>query len=169
MDDRRMKFSRWASCAVIAGAMIGPVALAQSDGDITAAQAELPRQDLIITGADKVPHVFSVEIAKTSREQAVGEMFRTSIPDNQGMLFVWPYPQISQMWMKNTLVPLDIVFVGLDGKVNAIEENTVPQSLAQIESNGPVKATLELNGGVTAKLGIRVGDSVASKALPLKS
>lgn len=81
------------------------------------------------------------------------------------MLFVWQGERNSQMWMKNTLVPLDMVFVGADGLIKAIAENTVPESLAVIDSQAAVHATLELAGGTTAKLDIRVGDKVQCKAL----
>ncbi|MBO6085556.1 MAG: DUF192 domain-containing protein, partial [Acetobacter sp.] len=81
------------------------------------------------------------------------------------MLFLWSKPQPIEMWMRNTLVPLDMVFIGTDRRIQAIAENTVPQSLAHIRSHGPVIATLELAGGVTAKLGIVVGDKVEAASL----
>ncbi|ACI50859.1 protein of unknown function DUF192 [Gluconacetobacter diazotrophicus PA1 5] len=143
----------------------GPACAQDADDTPTQAQPELPRQPLTITGHDGVKHVFSVELATTPRQQRVGEMFRTSIPADRGMIFVWPYPQQSDMWMENTLVPLDIVFIGEDGRISSITENAVPQSLARISSHGPARATLELQGGLTAKLGIVVGDKVESKAL----
>jgi uncharacterized membrane protein (UPF0127 family) len=79
------------------------------------------------------------------------------------MLFDWGTPRDSQMWMKNTLVPLDMVFIGQDGTIRAIAENTVPESLAVIDSRGPARATLELAAGTTARLNIRVGDKVAQR------
>lgn len=148
------------------GGVAAVAAHADDMSEPTQAQAELPREPLTITSADKVAHVFSVEVARSRREQEVGEMFRTTLADDRGMLFVWPYAQQSDMWMKNTLVPLDIVSINADGTINAITENAVPRSLAQIQSDGPVIATLELAGGVTARLGIRVGDKVTGKALP---
>lgn len=131
---------------------------------ITKAQPELMKESLVITTKDHVKHVFSVEVAKTAKEQEIGEMFRTAIPENGGMLFLWPAPQQSTMWMKNTLVPLDMVFINADHHIQAIAENTVPYSLAPIGSQGPVTATLELKGGITQQLGIKVGDYVESKA-----
>ncbi|MBN8904064.1 MAG: DUF192 domain-containing protein, partial [Rhodospirillales bacterium] len=83
--------------------------------------------------------------------------------EDGGMLFDWKSPRESQMWMRNTLVPLDMVFINADGRIRSIAENTVPQSLAIVDSRGPVRATLELAGGVTAKLGIRVGDLVKQR------
>jgi uncharacterized protein len=102
-------------------------------------------------------------MATTEAEQRVGEMFRKSVPPDGGMLFVWDTARESPMWMENTLVPLDMVFINPDGTIRAIAENTVPQSLAIIPSHGPVLATLELAGGTTAKLNIVVGDKVEQR------
>jgi uncharacterized membrane protein (UPF0127 family) len=144
------------------GAALPVVALAQSS-DPTEAQKELPKEPLTIVGKDGATHVFQVEIAAKPDEQRVGEMFRTAIPPDGGMLFDWGFAHESQMWMKNTLVSLDMVFINADGTIRAIAEETTPRSLAPIDSRGPVKATLELAGGVTAKLGIRVGDTVKQR------
>lgn len=146
-----------------AGATWGLPALAD-DGEPTQAQPVLPKEPLSIVSASG-RHVFSVELAKTPRQQQVGEMFRTQVPADGGMLFPWGAPQQSDMWMENTLVPLDIVFIGPDQRVQAIVENAVPQSLAHISSHGPALATLELAGGVTARLGIMVGDKVEAASL----
>jgi uncharacterized protein len=140
-----------------------PVSLAAQTTEPTKAQPELPKEKLIIVGQDGKQHPFNVEMALTEAQQETGEMFRTSVPDNGGMLFVWEVPQESQMWMKNTLVPLDMVFINPDGKIRTILENTTPQSLAVLDSGGPVKATLELAGGLTEKLNIRVGDTVKQR------
>jgi uncharacterized membrane protein (UPF0127 family) len=129
----------------------------------TEAQKELPKEKLVIAGKDGVEHVFQVEMALNPDDQRVGEMFRTSVPEDGGMLFDWGSARDSQMWMKNTLVSLDIVFIGADGTIRSIAEETTPRSLAAIDSRGPVRATLELAGGVTAKLGIRVGDTVKQR------
>ncbi len=131
--------------------------------DATGPQPALPKEKLTIVTRDGGKHDFTVEMALKSAQQTVGEMFRTSVPDDSGMLFDWGMSRESQMWMKNTLVPLDMVFIKSDGTIGAIAENTVPQSLAVIDSHGPVRATLELQGGITAKLGIRVGDHVQQR------
>jgi len=120
----------------------------------------LPTQKLTIVGHDGTKHDFTVEMALTPAQQETGLMFRHEVPADHGMLFVWDVPHEVPMWMKNTLVPLDMVFIGADGKVIHIAEDTVPQSLAEISSGGPVKATLELQAGITEKLYIRVGDKV---------
>ncbi|MFT8951784.1 MAG: DUF192 domain-containing protein [Gluconobacter sp.] len=132
---------------------------------IRQAQPVLPTAPLTITTQDGVKHAFTVELAKTYREQEVGEMFRKELPKNKGMLFLWPQPQVSDMWMRNTLVSLDIVFIDSTNHVHAIAEKAVPLSEAILSSDGVVANTLELAGGVTEELGIRVGDTVSSPAL----
>jgi uncharacterized membrane protein (UPF0127 family) len=105
-------------------------------------------------------HKFIVEVATTPREQQVGEMFRTNIPADHGMFFDWGSPRPMAMWMKNCPVPEDMLFINNNGVITHIAEDTVPYSLANISSEGPVRATLELQGGITAKLDISVGDKV---------
>jgi uncharacterized protein len=139
-------------------------ALAQAP-EPTGPQPELPKEKLVIVTHDGQPHVFNVEMALKQDQQTVGEMFRTTVPDDGGMLFAWNFPRNSQMWMRNTLVPLDVVFINADGTIRSITENTTPRSLAIIDSHGPVRATLELAAGVTAKLDIRVGDTVKQRIL----
>ncbi len=128
--------------------------------DTTKAQPPLPTEKLVIVTHDGVHHDFNVEMAKTSEQQTVGLMFRPSVAPDGGMLFDWGHPEPSQMWMKNTIAPLDMVFINADGTIRHIAENTVPQSLAVIDSHGSVRATLELAAGTTARLDIRVGDRV---------
>ncbi len=129
----------------------------------TAAQPKLPTETLSIVADDGKTHSFTVELPVTQQQQDTGEMFRTSIPADTGMLFVWPQPQIAQMWMENCPVPEDMVFIGADGIIKSIAENTVPYSLKNISSGVPVLATLELQGGITAALNISVGDRVIAK------
>ncbi|HSZ94604.1 MAG TPA: DUF192 domain-containing protein [Acetobacteraceae bacterium] len=129
----------------------------------TGPQPELPKERLVITTRDGVHHEFSVEMAITPDQQTVGLMFRPSVPAEGGMLFDWGIPRDSQMWMRNTIAPLDMVFINADGTIRSIAENTVPESLAVIDSRGPVRATLELAAGTTARLNIRVGDKVQQR------
>lgn len=162
--------ARLALCVFVASAghaAATRVLAADLSGAPTAAQAELARETLVIRSANEA-HQFSVELAKTPKQQEIGEMFRTEVPADRGMLFVWPTPQQSDMWMENTLVSLDIVFIGEDGRIQSIIENAVPRSLAHLSSRGPVAATLELQGGLTAKLGITVGDTVQTPSLSKK-
>lgn len=101
-----------------------------------------------------------IEIAKTMAEQAQGLMFRTRLADTQGMLFPHDKPRESRMWMRNTYIPLDMVFIRADGTVHRIAAMTEPMSEAIVASEGPVAAVLELNGGAAARLGLKVGDKV---------
>lgn len=128
--------------------------------DPTGPQPTLPKAPLTIIDDQGKAHHFQVEMATTPAEQETGLMFRTSVPADGGMLFVFPTIQPEPFWMKNTLVPLDMVFINADGTIRAIAENTVPYSLAPVDSGGPVKAVLELQGGLTAKENISVGDQV---------
>ncbi len=136
--------------------------------NITHAQPLLPRETLTIITHDGKRHVFNVEMAKTPDQQTIGLMFRTHVGDDEGMLFDWGVPRESQMWMRNTLVPLDMVFISADGSIRTIAENTVPKSLAVVASHGPVRATLELAGGITEKDDIRVGDRIEGAIFPAK-
>ena len=142
---------------LLALASFAPVVRAE---DLNGPQPELPKEKLVIVTRDGTQHAFNVEMALTPRQQEIGEMFRTAVPVDGGMLFDWGSSRDSIMWMKNTLVPLDMVFINADGAIRSIAENTVPHSLAAISSRGPVRATLELAGGTTARLNIRVGDTV---------
>ncbi len=126
----------------------------------TGPQPELAKEKLVIVTRDGVRHVFQVEMARTIDQQTVGEMFRPSVPADGGMLFVWDQVQESDMWMRNTIASLDMLFIGADGTITHIAEDAVPESLAIISSGGPVRATLELAAGTAKRLDIRVGDHV---------
>jgi uncharacterized membrane protein (UPF0127 family) len=106
-------------------------------------------------------HVFAVEMATTPEEQAKGLMFRRQLPEGQGMLFDFHREQPTSFWMKNTYVPLDMIFIRADGRILRIAENTVPLSEALVPSGGPVLAVLEVVAGTAKKLGIAPGDRVA--------
>ena len=142
---------------------LSPLPALAQDPNPTGPQPELPKERLVITTRDGVQHEFMVEMATKPDQQTVGLMFRPSVPSDGGMLFDWGTPRDSQMWMRNTIAPLDMVFINADGTIRSIAENTVPQSLAVIDSRGPVRATLELAAGTTARLNIRVGDKVQQR------
>ena len=142
---------------------LAPICAGAQTSNPTGPQPELPKERLVIKTRDGVQHEFMVEMAKTPDQQTVGLMFRPSVPPDGGMLFDWGTPRDSQMWMRNTISSLDMVFINADGTIRSIAENTVPQSLAVIDSRGPVRATLELAAGTTARLNIRVGDKVQQR------
>ena len=104
--------------------------------------------------------IFGVEMAVTPDEQAKGLMFRRELPEKQGMLFDFHREQPTSFWMKNTYIPLDMIFIRADGRTLRIAENTVPLSEALVPSGGPVRAVLEVIGGTAKKLGIAPGDRV---------
>lgn len=105
-------------------------------------------------------HAFEVELAVTDAQQRKGLMFRRQMPANAGMLFLYDNGSRVTMWMSNTYIPLDMLFIAADGRITHIVERTVPFSTELIGSNGPVRAVLELNGGTASRLGIEVGDVV---------
>ncbi|HMO09705.1 MAG TPA: DUF192 domain-containing protein [Paracoccaceae bacterium] len=100
---------------------------------------------------------FSVELALTPAEQARGLMFRESMARSAGMLFVYPRPQRASFWMRNTLIPLDMIFAGADGTVSHVHANARPRDETPIFGGDAVLAVLEINGGLAARLGIVPG------------
>ena len=115
---------------------------------------------LEIAGKNGV-HVFSVEIAANDEQRARGLMFRKELPEGHGMLFDFQREQEVAFWMKDTYIPLDMIFIRGNGRILRIVENTVPLSIQQVPSGGPVRAVLEVIGGTARKLGIAPGDQVA--------
>jgi len=111
---------------------------------------------------------FTVEVARTEQEQARGLMFRTSLPERGGMIFPMNPPRWASFWMKNTLIPLDLIFIRADGHIARIAANAVPESLATIDSGEPVAAVLEIVGGGAAAAGISAGDVVRWAGSPAR-
>ena len=104
--------------------------------------------------------VFSVEMAATEEQKTTGLMFRKQLADGRGMLFDFSPEQEVSMWMKNTLIPLDMIFIRADGRILRIAEDTVPESTRIISSGGLAKGVLEVIGGTARKYGIEPGDRV---------
>ncbi len=121
--------------------------------------AGLEQVPLTIRSGSKV-HRFTVEVARSPREQEIGLMNRPSLAPDRGMIFPYDPPQPAAFWMKETLIPLDMIFIRADGTIARIAANTVPLSLDPVPSNEPVAAVLEIAGGRAAELGIRAGDTV---------
>lgn len=118
----------------------------------------------VITGRGRVR--FQVEIAATKAEQERGLMFRKSLAPDRGMLFTYKRPQPVAYWMKNTLIPLDILYIQADGRVLSIARNARPHDLTPLASGGPVLGVLEIAGGRAAQLGILPGDRVVHRIFP---
>jgi len=139
----------------VAHAQIGPIE------DLDA----FPSANLEITEGKKVKHVFKVWLADTPQRQAQGLMFVRSLPDLRGMLFAYPQPKAISMWMKNTYIPLDMVFIDDHNRIQQIVEQATPHSLDIIRSDKPARAVLEIAGGEARRLGLHPGLRVTHPAL----
>jgi uncharacterized protein len=144
-------------CLLVLLAVLSVLNLPFAGADGRVAAADL--QSLEIASKSGV-HVFAVELASTPEEQAKGLMYRRQLPEGQGMLFDFHREQPTSFWMKNTYIPLDMIFIRGDGRILRIAENTVPLSETLVPSGGPVRAVLEVNAGTAKKLGIAPGDRV---------
>ncbi len=127
-------------------------------------QSTLKTENIAVVTAKGDKHVFDVEIARSPSEQAYGLMNRTSMPKDHGMLFVFKDEIERSFWMKNTLIPLDMIFIRHDGTIHRIHGSAIPNDLTPIFSQGPAMAVLELNGGRAADLGLKAGDRVLHKS-----
>jgi uncharacterized membrane protein (UPF0127 family) len=114
---------------------------------------------LVVDGA-RGQHRFTVEVARTPEQQERGLMFRTALPPMGGMIFPFDEARPARFWMRNTPLPLDIIFIRQGGTIARIAARATPQSLDLIESGEPVVAVLEIAGGEAARLGIAEGDRV---------
>ncbi|HEY7978906.1 MAG TPA: DUF192 domain-containing protein [Rhizomicrobium sp.] len=103
---------------------------------------------------------FDVEVAADWRSQEYGLMNRRSLPRNTGMIFDFHSPSMASFWMKNTLIPLDMIFIRQDGTISSVAPDAVPMSLDSIPSTEPVRAVLEIGGGEAARFGIYPGQKV---------
>jgi len=126
----------------------------------SAAWAETATNGTLEIETDDGTVTLSIEIADEPNERSRGLMFREALDDDAGMLFIYPVPRIASFWMKNTLIPLDMIFIDEGGEVTSIARETVPHSLKPVRSTAPVKYILEIDGGDADRLGIGVGDAM---------
>lgn len=145
--------------AVGAALMLAPIAC-QAKQPMALAPSGLAQMPLRIMTAGGKTHSFTVEVAATDAQQERGLMFRTSLLPDAGMIFPMRPARFASFWMKNTLIPLDIIFVRTNGTIARIAANARPFSLAPIDSGEPVAAVLEIAGGRAAALGLHEGDRV---------
>jgi hypothetical protein len=150
---RLFAFPRRALRCWTAAAILALLSVAACSDSASAAKLE-------IVTASGLHRVFNVEVASRPEERERGLMYRQSIAPDAGMLFDFQQDQPVSMWMKNTFIPLDMLFIAADGTVVKVAANTVPQSLATISSDRPVRAVLEIKGGEAARQGIAPGDHV---------
>ena len=108
---------------------------------------------------------FAVEIADDAAERAEGLMFREALPSSAGMLFIYPEPEPVAFWMKNTLLPLDMLFIDATGTIRKVHANAVPGDLTPIPGEGPTRMVLEIRGGLAAAIGIAPGAELRHPAL----
>jgi uncharacterized membrane protein (UPF0127 family) len=144
---------------------LGLAACAQQEGQAASEEAVVHTEELTIETANG-PVRFTVEIADTEEERARGLMFRESLGDDRGMLFDFDPPEPVSFWMRNTIVSLDIIFIGVDGRILNIADHTVPYSEAGIPSRGVARGVLEIRAGRAEALGIRPGDRVRHRIFP---
>jgi uncharacterized membrane protein (UPF0127 family) len=153
------RFTYWVpACALLLLAGCGSEVSSQTGGDTTDVSS-LPLVTIDIASGDQIHH-FVVEIADTAKTRQVGLMHRTEMASDHGMLFLFDYPHKASMWMQNTYISLDMLFIDQRGIVRSIARETVPMTTTHIRSAGPVSAVLELNAGVSAALGLKPGDKV---------
>lgn len=148
---------------ILAAFALAPAAACQGASAPTAELERSPaglEQVPLIVRSENRTHRFTVEVARSPQEQAYGLMNRSALAPDRGMIFPYNPPQPVAFWMKDTLIPLDIIFISPGGRILSIAENTVPLSLESVPSGGPVEAVLELAGGRARELGIKAGDSV---------
>lgn len=126
--------------------------------------APLPTETLVVRSGDK-EYTFTVEVASTDRQRARGLMFREEMATDHGMLFVFEGEGDRFFWMKNTPLPLDIIYIDAKGWIVSIAADTTPFSEDVIPSREPAKYVLELNSGVSAELGLEPGDGVSSPSM----
>jgi uncharacterized membrane protein (UPF0127 family) len=144
-----------------------PFAAASAPG--AGAAAKMPLATVVIDSSHG-PVRFQAELAADPASQEKGLMFRTKLAADAGMLFDFHAPDLQTFWMKNTVIPLDMIFIRADGMISSIAANATPYSLTPIPSHEPVLAVLEINGGRAAELGIepggRVHNAIVGNALP---
>ncbi len=140
----------------------GPMTAARTPAEQTAQRspAGLSLVDVAVTLHSGKTVTFKTEVAKSPEEQARGMMFRTELAPDAAMLFPMQPERMASFWMKNTVIPLDIIFIRKNGTIESIAANTTPYSLAPIASGEPVAAVFEIAGGRAAELGIQPGDKV---------
>ena len=170
MEKKAMTAGKWKRLAGIAGAVTLAACSTQAASEAQTAPAVVESAvhpesgleviPLTVTTADGTEHAFRVEVAASPQEQQRGLMFRTSMGADEGMIFPLARVRMASFWMRNTVIPLDIIFIGPDNRILNIAAMTTPYSEESVPSIAPAKAVLELNGGRAGELGIKAGDLV---------
>ena len=148
-----------AGAALLALAGCQPASSNPTAVALSAAPSGLAQTVLTISGRGRTQR-FIVEVAASPEEQQKGLMFRDALAPDRGMIFPLPGPEVATFWMKDTLIPLDLLFIRSDGRIANIAANAQPMDLSLILASEPVTAVLEIAGGRAAQLGISAGDRV---------
>jgi hypothetical protein len=143
--------------ALFAALLLGAIRPGCAEPGIDEARDRLEPLEIVTSSG---PHAFSVEVMRTEPQRQRGLMFRRSMPQDRGMLFIFDSERPVAMWMKNTYLPLDMIFIARTGRVVGLAENAEPLSERIIPSGAPAHGVLELNAGGAAKIGLKIGDSV---------
>lgn len=141
-------------------AQTGETTASKTQSELPLSEAGLKQVRLNIRTAEKT-HAFVVEVAENAAQQSQGLMFRTELAPDKGMIFPFPNDRVASFWMKNTVIPLDIIFIRRDGTIESIAADTIPYSLDSVVSNEPVATVLEIAAGRASELGIEPGDQVS--------
>ena len=153
------------ACVPPAGVALVEAADPANVADVT---SSLPRTWVRVLRNEQVLARLRVEVATTSDERARGLMYRKKLGRNEGMLLLWPTPRRVAIWMKNTYLPLDIIFINANGRVVRVHENARPRSTRPLPSGTPVVAVLEVPAGTAKKLGVREGVKITLPRLEKK-
>jgi uncharacterized membrane protein (UPF0127 family) len=164
-EDDAMVWRR-AAAALAFGALITLGACAQSETSAGAGSEAQSQTEELTIDTRNGPVRLEVEIADSDAERSRGLMFRQSMGDNHGMLFDFPQPEMASFWMRNTIMSLDIIFIGTDGRILNIADHTTPYSEEPIPAAGLTRGVLELKAGRAEALGIRPGDRVRHRIFP---
>jgi len=161
-----LKFVRSAACALMLTAAAACAQQVQTPGPSgESVGPDAPTEVLTIDTANG-PVRFNVEIADDDAERQHGLMYRAPLPDDRGMLFHFQEPEMASFWMRNTPSSLDIIFIGVDGRILNIAERTTPYSEAPVPAVGLTRGVLEIRAGRSAELGLRAGDRVRHRIFP---
>ena len=140
--------------------LLAAVVFLLGGGEILAESVVFERSRIDVVGSDGRHHPMAVEMAVTPEQLSQGLMFRKSLPADTGMLFDFGRPRQVSMWMKNTLIPLDMLFMDRAGRVIHVEEYTIPGNLQPLGPSDPVLGVLEVPAGTVRRLGLKSGDRV---------
>ena len=146
--------------------MLGLGACAQSETETGGSGEAAVETEQVTIDTANGPVRFTVEIADDEAERTRGLMFRESLADDRGMLFHFQEPEHASFWMRNTYISLDIIFIGVDGRILNIAERTTPYSEQGIPASGLTRGVLEIRGGLARERGIRAGDRVRHRIFP---